>query len=246
MGLLAGGILVAAFPDMGSGGGLGLASDPPDPSEDPDPHARTDAESRPRHPRPRRSRSRRPSRPPSGPIGADLCEPIFGFSCGQDAGRYYADPLRTGGDFDLGGGWATELHQADRVQLVRDTGRLTFLGDVTRIYPKGKEEETKGSLKRIIGRVASTDGTQSSNVRDLTIDGHPGFSVDLTTQGGELLPILGAGAETVYLQPFATTRFVLLDVGRRTLAIVIEPGGGATLQDILSTADDVAGSLDIR
>ena len=66
------------------------------------------------------------------------------------------------------------------------------------------------------------------------------------TQGGEVLPILGMGAETVYLQPFATTRFVLLDVGRRTLAIVIEPHPGGTLDGILATADDVAGSLDMR
>jgi len=42
------------------------------------------------------------------------------------------------------------------------------------------------------------------------------------------------------------TRFVLLDVGRRTLAIVIEPNPGGALDDILATADDVAGSLDVR
>jgi hypothetical protein len=123
---------------------------------------------------------------------------------------------------------------------------MTLLGDVTRIYPKGEEEATRGSLRRVIGRVASTDGTKASKIRGLSIDGHDGFSVDLTTQGGELLPILGMAAETVYLQPFATTRFVLLDVGRRTLAIVIEPGNGATLKDLLATADDVAGSLDVR
>ncbi len=54
------------------------------------------------------------------------------------------------------------------------------------------------------------------------------------------------GEETVYLQPGATTRFVLLEAGDRTLVLVIEPSAGASLQDILATADDVAGSLDIR
>ena len=146
-----------------------------------------------------------------------------GSRAASDAGRYSPSRFEPAVTFDLGGGWGTELHQPERIQLVRDAGRLTLLGDVTRIYPKGSEEDTKGSLRRIIGRVASTDGATASKTRSLTIDGHDGFSVDLTTQGGELLPILGMGAETVYLQPFATTRFVLLDVGRRTLAIVIEP-----------------------
>jgi hypothetical protein len=54
------------------------------------------------------------------------------------------------------------------------------------------------------------------------------------------------GEETVYLQPSATTRIVLLDLGSRTLALILEPTGGASLQDLLATADDVAGSLQVR
>lgn len=245
-GILAGGILVAAFPDIGTGGGaIALASGTPDPTErpastpDPTPEPTLEAT-------PSAEPVVTPDPTPVPVLGADLCEPIFGFPCGQDAGRYSPTRFEPAVTFDLGGGWSTELHQPERVSLVRDTGRMTLLGDVTRIYPNGTEEATKGSLRRIIGRIASTDGTAASQVRGLSIDGHDGFSVDLTTQGGEVLPILGMGAETLYLQPFATTRYVLLDVGRQTLAIVIEPAAGATLQDALATADDVAGSLDVR
>ena len=244
-GLLAGGILVAAFPDVGTGGAIALESATPDPTAAP-------SATPPPTPEPSIAATPTPEpvvTPDPTPIpvvGADLCEPIFGFACGQDAGRYSPARFEPAVSFDLGRGWATELQQAERIQLVRDAGRVTLLGDVTRIYPKGREEDTKGSLRRIIGRIASTDGATSSKVRGLSIDGHDGFSVDLTTRAGEVLPILGMGAETVYLQPFATTRFVLLDVGRRTLAIVIEPAAGATLADILATADDVAGSLDVR
>ena len=232
LGLLAGGVVVAAFPGLGAGGTLAEVSDPPAPSDPvtptiaptPDPTV---------VPTPTPEPVVTPVPTPEPVAGADLCEPIFGFPCGLGAGQYAPTRFEPATTFELGDGWSTELHQPERIQLVRDAGRLTLLGDMTRIYPKGSEEEAKGSLRRVIGRVASTDGTSASKVRGLTIDGFAGFSVDLTTEGGELLPILGMGAETVYLRPFATTRFVLLDVGRLVLAIVIEPADGASLEDIL-------------
>ncbi len=177
---------------------------------------------------------------------ADLCEPIFGFPCGQDPGRYGPSRFVPAVTFALGDGWATELHSPDRTALVRNEGRLTLFGDVTRTYPKGEEEDAKGSLRKVIGRIASTDGAVASKVRGLTIDGRKGYSVDLTTQGGEALPILGVGEETFHLEPFATTRIVLLDAGARTLALIIEPTGGSSLRDILATADDVAATVQIR
>jgi hypothetical protein len=170
---------------------------------------------------------------------------MFGFPCGQDPGRYGPSRFEPAVTFDLGGGWSTELHGTDRVALARPEGRLTLLGDVTRIYPKGSEAAAKGTLRAVVGHIAATKGTAASEIRGLVIDGHEGYSVDLTTTGEEAVPILGVGEETFYLVPFATTRIVLLDVGGRTLAIIIEPTGGATLQDILATADDVAGSLRI-
>ena len=170
LGLLVGGVVVAAFPGLGAGGIIAEASDTPRPS---DPVAPTIA------PTPEPSVAPTPTpepvvtaAPTPEPVaGADLCEPIFGFPCGLGAGRYAPTRFEPAAAFDLGGGWSTELHQAERIQLVRDTGRLTFLGDVTRIYPKGSEEEARGSLRRVIGRVASTDGTAASKVRGLTIDG---------------------------------------------------------------------------
>ena len=117
--------------------------------------------------------------------------------------------------FDLGGGWSTESHTTDRVVLARGEGRLTLLGDVDRIYPKGKEQAAAGSLRKLIGRIAGTTGTGASKVRGLTIDERPGFSVDLTADGDQIVPILGYGEETIYLQPGATTRYVLIDAGDR-------------------------------
>ena len=246
-GVLLGAVVVAALPDIGNGnsGPAALASRRPSPtaiaSRAPAPTKRpTAAPTKAPVPDP----TPLPTAPPAAAL--DLCEPFFGFPCGQDPGRYGPSRFVPAVTFPLGSGWSTELHTTDRVSLVRNEGRLTLLGDTTRIYPKGSEEAVKGTLRKIVGRIASTAGTASSKVRALTIDGHPGYSVDLTTKGRQALPILGVGEETFFLEPFATTRFVFLDVGKRTLALMIEPTGGSSLKDILATADDVAVSLRTR
>ena len=247
--MLLGAVVVAAFPGLGVGAGsVAVGSDRPivtaRPARTPDP---TDAPTARPAVTPAAPTARPTPRPTKPPLpAADLCEPIFGFACGQDAGRYGPSRFKPAVTFALGDGWSTELHARDRTTVVRDEGRLTLLGDVTRTYPKGEEEEAKGSLRKIIGRIASTDGAVASKVRGLTIDGRKGYSVDLTAKGGEAIPVLGVGEETYFLQPFATTRIVLLDAGARTLALIIEPAGGASLRDLLATADDVAGSLRFR
>jgi serine/threonine-protein kinase len=250
-GVLVGAVAVAAFPGTGTGT-LAIGSDTPTTSPEPDPTpiptpdptpSPTEA---PVEPTPDPTPTPTPDETAPPVPAADLCEPIFGFPCGQDAGYYGPSRFVPAVTFDLGDGWSTGLHSQDRVALDRPEGRLTFLGDVTRVYPKGSEVEATGTMRKVINRIAATDGTTSSKVRGLSIDGHDGFSVDLTTDGNQILPILGMGEETVYLQPGATTRFVLLEAGDRTLALVIEPFAGASLQDILATADDVAGSIDLR
>jgi len=249
-GVLLGAVVVAAFPDIGNGNGrpVALASRRPSPtvvpSRKPAPTASTQPPTAAPTKAPVPDSTPLPTAPPAAAL--DLCEPFFGFPCGQDPGRYGPSRFVPAVTFRLDSGWSTELHTTDRVALVRNEGRLTLLADTTRIYPKGSEEAVKGTLRKIVGRIASTAGTASSKVRGLTINGHPGYSVDLTTKGRQALPILGVGEETFFLEPFATTRFVFLDLGKRTLAIVIEPTGGGSLKNVLATADDVAVSLRAR
>jgi len=246
-GVVLGAVVVAALPDIGNGNGrpVALASRRPSSTAVP---SRTPAPTMPPTAVPTKAAVPDPTPLPTvAPATAlDLCEPFFGFPCGQDPGRYGPSRFVPAVTFPLGSGWSTELHTTERLALVRNEGRLTLLGDTTRIYPKGSEEAVKGTLRKIVGRIASTAGTAASKVRSLTIDGHPGYSVDLTTKGRQALPVLGVGEETFFLEPFATTRFVFLDVGKRTLAIMIEPTGGGSLKDILATADDVAVSLRTR
>ena len=253
-GVMLGAVAVAVFPGIGNGAGAiaAASNDPeatetatPGPAPTPDPTVAPVVTATPTDPP--SDPTPEPSRTAPPIVAAlDLCEPLFGFPCGQDPGHYGPSRFIPATTFDLGDGWSTELHSTDRVILDRNEGRLTLLGDVTRVYPKGEEQASAGSLRKVIGRIASTAGTGASKVRNLTIDGRTGFSVDLTADGDQIVPILGVGEETVYLQPYATTRFVLLDAGDRTLALIIEPTGGASLRDILATADAVAASVDIR
>ncbi len=253
-GVMLGAVAVAAFPGIGSDGGsiAAVSNDPaatetvaPSSDPTPDPTEAPAVTAAPTDPPSDPTPEPTPTAPPIV-TALDLCEPLFGFPCGQDPGHYGPSRFVPATTFDLGDGWSTELHSTDRVMLDRVEGRLTLLGDVTRVYPKGAEQAATGSLRKVIGRIASTAGTGASKVRSLTIDGRAGFSVDLTADGDQIVPILGMGEETVYLRPYATTRFVLLDAGERTLALIIEPTGGASLEDILATADNVAASVDIR
>lgn len=247
-GVMLGAVMVAAFPGIGAGIGT-MAGASNEPEASPSPAAPEISES------PTSPPSEKPSRPSPHPTAvptdvavavADLCEPLFGIPCGLDPGRYRPSRFEPAVTFDLADGWSADSQTSDRVALEREQGRLTLLGDVTRIYPKGSEVGAKGSLRKIIGRIAATEDTTSSKIRAVTIDGHAGFSVDLTTERGDGLPVLGVGEDTFFLQPGATTRIVLLDSGTRIVAIIIEPVGGASLEDILATADDVAASLRIH
>ena len=79
------------------------------------------------------------------------------------------------------------------------------------------------------------------------IDGHDGWSADLTTTDRGVDLFRTDDGSTYRLDPNRTTRLVTLDVGGSTpLVMGIEPTEGHTLRQILDTADDVAASTNVR
>ena len=80
------------------------------------------------------------------------------------------------------------------------------------------------------------------------IDGHSGWSVDLTTRDRGVDLFRTDEGSSYRLQPNRTTRMVALDVGTATpLVMAIEPRDGRTLRQLLDVAaDDVAASTHVR
>ncbi|HEY4634216.1 MAG TPA: hypothetical protein VIH00_09890, partial [Candidatus Limnocylindrales bacterium] len=62
--------------------------------------------------------------------------------------------------------------------------------------------------------------------------------------GSERVAVFGLDGNTYFLEPERTTRLVAIDApGREALIIAIEPNDRRTLEEILDTADAVAGSV---
>jgi hypothetical protein len=117
---------------------------------------------------------------------------------------------------------------------------------VTRVFPTGAEDATKGRARDLIESFVVTDGVSATRPARVKIDGKRGFSTDLTTLDGRPLPLFANDATTFVLEPGRTTRVVALDVGKATLVIAIGPSRDSSLDALLDTADDVAGSIRFR
>jgi hypothetical protein len=250
-GIVIGAISVAALPggDGGEPGNGGVALGPtpratrtPAPTPRPTP---TPA-STPTTVAPSATPTDEPAPVPAGDV-ADLCETFFGIPCGLGEGRYAPSRFALPIDFEVGDGWSVAGHGPGLVTLTRDEGVLLFASGVTEVFPAGGSETTRGRARDLIEAFIATDGVSAKSPARVRIDGRRGLSVDLTTIDNERIPLFATDGTTYYLEPDVTTRLVAMDLkGGDTLLITIEPANGSTLQDLLATADDVAGSIRFR
>jgi putative component of toxin-antitoxin plasmid stabilization module len=100
----------------------------------------------------------------------------------------------------------------------------------------------------MVDAFATTKDVTAKQPVSVRIDGHSGWSVDLTT-GDRGVDLFRTEEGSSYrLQPGRTTRMVALDVGGATpLVMGIEPGDGHTLRQLLDVAaDDAAASTHVR
>jgi hypothetical protein len=175
---------------------------------------------------------------------AQLCDPIIGIACSLGPGRYAAVELSPGFDLEVGDGWSVAVNDPDLLALARDAGLITFVGGADQVFPDGEPEDTRGRVRDLIRAWRDTDDVEASGARDVRIDGRRGQSVDVTPTGSERVAVFGLDGNTYFLEPERTTRLVAIDApGRESLIIAIEPNDRRTLEEILDTADAVAGSV---
>lgn len=182
---------------------------------------------------------------PDGTV-ADLCEPFFDIPCGLAAGHYGPTRFEPPVQFALGDGWSTVAHGSDLLSVQRDEGILTLAARITTVYPDGEGATPRDRARDLIEAFIATDGVGATGVADVRIGGRRGLSTDLTPTDGDRIELFANDGATYLLEPDATTRVVAIDVRGGTVVLVIEPTGGATLADVLATADDVAASIDWR
>jgi tRNA A-37 threonylcarbamoyl transferase component Bud32 len=243
--IVGGGLLVAAISGRGGAGAVAVASATPRvtvaPTGRPTP---TVVPNPTKEPAPTPTPDPTP-RPPAGGVN-DLCDPILGFACGLDAGTYepsrFSPPIR----FVLKDGWSTSVWEADLITLKRAEGALTFVGSISTVYPRGDAADAPASVRGLVEAFIGTDGVAAGRPDEQKVDKRKATVVDLSPTGPDRVALFGTGAQTYYLEPYATTRVFVIDARDGPFVIAIEPHQDSTLETLLPTARAVVNSLRFR
>lgn len=179
---------------------------------------------------------------PEGDV-ADLCDIFFDIPCGLGPGRYAPSRFAPAFDIELGDGWSNATHTADTVALTREEGVFTFAGRVVEVYPDGAPREPRERARDLIEAFIATDDVSATRPANVRIDGRRGVSSDLTPIDSKRVRLFATDGTTFHLEPDRTTRVVVMDLPEVTVLLAIEPHEGFELDEILSTADDAAGTI---
>jgi hypothetical protein len=172
-----------------------------------------------------------------------VCEPFFGIPCALGKGTYqpsrFSPPVR----FKLGDGWGVTTSQPTLLALNRDEGVLTLASAISAVYPSGVAATAPSSARSLVETFIETDGVASGKPAATRVDKRKATSVDLAPTGPDRVALFGTGDQTFYLEPYGTTRIIVVDGKDGVLVIGIEPVEDSTLESLLPAAKAVVASL---
>ena len=244
--VVVGALLVAALPGRDDGG-IAAATTSPRPSRTPVATARPTPTVRPTpRPTPIIPTADPTATPRPAGVAADLCEPFLGFACGLGAGTYEPSAFEPAVRFVLDDGWSVVVSEPDIAVLARAEGVLTMAGAPRSVFRSGKPIAAPGNASALIDAFIDTEGVSASRPTERRVDKRKATAVDLSPTGQARVAIFGTTDQTYYLEPFATTRVIVVDAKDGLLVIAVEPVEGTTLQTILPTAEAVIDTLRFR
>jgi hypothetical protein len=138
------------------------------------------------------------------------------------------------------------VSEPDIIALTRAEGVLTMAGAPTAVFPSGDPVAAPGNARALIEAFINTDGVAASKPSERRVDKRKATAVDLSPTGQARVAIFSTTNQTYYLEPFATTRVIVVDGKDGLLVIAVEPVDEATLQMILPAAEAVVDSLRFR
>ena len=187
-----------------------------------------------------------PSPKPAAASLHDLCEPFFGLACGLDKGTYSPARFTPAIQFKLGDGWAAAANGPDLVSLTRDSGVLTFAGSITSVFPRGDTRPAPATSRALVETFIGTDGVAAGKPKTQKVGGRSGRLVDLSPTGRDRIALFGTTGQTFFLEPFGTTRIIVVDAADGILIIAIEPTADSTIEAVLPTASAVVKTVRFR
>ena len=162
---------------------------------------------------------------PAAGAARDLCDPIFGFACGLEKGTYTPSRFEPPILFKLRDGWSTSVWESDLIGLDRQEGGLTFASGLISVYPNGDATDAPRSARLVAESFIDTDGVAARRPKASQVDKHKATIVDLAPTGPDRVPLFGTSTQTFYLEPFGTTRLIVIDGDDGVVVIAIEPTG---------------------
>ena len=81
---------------------------------------------------------------------------------------------------------------------------------------------------------------------DRRIDKRKATSVNLAATGPDRIALFASGDQVFYLEPFGTTRFIIIDAKGGPLILAIEPTQESPIESIIPAASVVVKSLRFR
>jgi serine/threonine-protein kinase len=243
--VVVGGLFVASLPGRADSGAVALATKTPRPTRTPTPTPRPTAVPTVK---PTKAPTPIPKATPKPAAGAarDLCDPIFGFACGLEKGTYTPSRFEPPILFKLRDGWSTAVWESDLIGLDRQQGGLTFAGGLISVYPNGDATDAPRSARLVAESFIDTDGVAARRPKASQVDKHKATIVDLAPTGPDRVALFGTSTQTFYLEPFGTTRLLVIDGDDGVLVIAIEPAADSTLESLLSEANRVVSSVRFR
>ena len=248
--IVGGGLFIAALPGPAGTGGLAAASATPRTTEAPSPMPTvrpTPVPTAAPTPAPAKA-TPKPNPTPKPAAGSlkDLCEPFFGIACGLDKGTYAPARFTPAISFKLGDGWAAAANGPDLVSLTRDSGVLTFAGSITSVFPRGDMRPAPDTARALVETFIGTDGVAAGKPKSQKVGNRSGRLVDLSPTGRDRIALFGTTGQTFYLEPFGTTRIIVVDASGGILIIAVEPTADSTIEAILPTASGVIKTVRFR
>ena len=120
------------------------------------------------------------------------------------------------------------------MSLTRDAGRLTFAGEITRVFDREEPREPRARARDLVEAFIATDGVSATRPVSVRIGDRRGLSADLTPTDAERIELFATDGTSFFLEPDRTTRIVVIDLkGQSTVLLAIEPNEGFELADIL-------------
>ena len=148
--------------------------------------------------------------------------------------------------FKLRDGWSTSVWESDLIGLDRQEGGLTFASGLISVYPNGNATDAPRSARLVAESFIDTDGVAARRPKAGQVDKHKATIVDLAPTGPDRVPLFGTSTQTFYLEPFGTTRLIVIDGDDGVLVIAIEPAADSTLESLLPEANRVVSSVRFR